>query len=255
VTTMTRCMVAVATTCVDVWRLGSCRSRAGRRHRAGRQDTAAMLPGIEVAEWRGRGLRYERLPRLVLRDHQTRQHRCRRWADLGRGSRPVGLFAARTRRRPELVVSPPTMGILSLPVKMQSVVRGLTADTLIFEENTERHRHRRPGGAQGRRANARPTEESISGGNLPTSNPVCYNGSGPTRTGRRRRLSHSPRPENPRHSHRHLRVDPMRYDEAESLLMMFMQGNEFRSTGTVTSAVRRTMTIPTPVFGQHGVRR
>jgi hypothetical protein len=35
--------------------------------------------------------------------------------------------------------------------------------------------------------------------------------------------------------------------------MMFLRGKESRSTATVTSAVRRTATIPTPVSGQHGV--
>ena len=46
------------------------------------------------------------------------------------------LFADRTRRRLELALSPPAMGVVSLPVKMQSVVRALTADTLSFGENT-----------------------------------------------------------------------------------------------------------------------
>jgi hypothetical protein len=44
--------------------------------------------------------------------------------------------AARTRGRPELVVSTLTMGILSLRVKMQPVVRALTADTFSFERST-----------------------------------------------------------------------------------------------------------------------
>jgi hypothetical protein len=35
--------------------------------------------------------------------------------------------------------------------------------------------------------------------------------------------------------------------------MMFLRGKESRSTATVTSAVRRTATIPTPVSGQRGV--
>jgi hypothetical protein len=35
--------------------------------------------------------------------------------------------------------------------------------------------------------------------------------------------------------------------------MMFLRGKESRSTATVTSAVRRTATIPAPVSGQHGV--
>jgi hypothetical protein len=37
--------------------------------------------------------------------------------------------------RLELVISPPTAGILALPVKMQPVVRTLTADTLSFVPN------------------------------------------------------------------------------------------------------------------------
>jgi hypothetical protein len=45
---------------------------------------------------------------------------------------------------------------------------------------------------------------------------------------------------NPRQDHHHLRVDPMRYDHTESLLMMFLEGKEFRSTGTMTSAIRRS---------------
>jgi hypothetical protein len=48
--------------------------------------------------------------------------------------------AARTRRRPELVVSTPTMGISSLMVKMQPVVRALTADTFSFERSTRGRR-------------------------------------------------------------------------------------------------------------------
>jgi hypothetical protein len=100
------------------------------RHRSNR------APGTKVAEWRGRGLRSERLPPLVLRDYHTGQHPSWRSADLGRGSRPVGRVAARTSRRLVLVVSPPAVGILSLPVKMQSVVRALTADTVIFEATT-----------------------------------------------------------------------------------------------------------------------
>src|ERR1700731_4242500 len=83
------------------------------------------------------------------------------------------LFAGRTRRRLELVLSPPAMGVVSLPVKMQSVVRALTADTLSFDENT--------------------------------------------------------------------------------LSAVVRGGKESRSTATVTSAVRRPATIPTPVSGQHGV--
>jgi len=35
--------------------------------------------------------------------------------------------------------------------------------------------------------------------------------------------------------------------------MMFLRGKESRSTATVTSAVRRPATIPTPVSGQRGV--
>ncbi|HXO50545.1 MAG TPA: hypothetical protein VN888_05860 [Mycobacterium sp.] len=73
------------------------------------------------------------------------------------------LFAGRTRRRLELVLSPPAMGVVSLPVKMQSVVRALTADTLSFDENTLSAIVRV--GPHGRRANARPTEESIGSGN------------------------------------------------------------------------------------------
>lgn len=74
--------------------------------------------------------------------------------------------AARTRRRLELVVSTPTMGILSLRVKMQPVVRALTADTLSFERSTIDTIV--SVGPQGRRANARPTEESIGDGNCRT---------------------------------------------------------------------------------------
>jgi hypothetical protein len=80
------------------------------------------------------------------------------------------LFAGRTRRRLGLVLSPPAVGVVSLPVKMQSVVRALTADTVSFDENIFRREHierRRPGGAQGR-ANARPTEENTGSGNCRT---------------------------------------------------------------------------------------
>jgi hypothetical protein len=157
------------------------------RHRSNR------APGTKVAEWRGRGLRSERLPPLVLRDYHTGQHPSWRSADLGRGSRPVGRVAARTSRRLVLVVSPPAVGILSLPVKMQSVVRALTADTVIFEATTLSTT--RPGGAPGRRANARPTEESIGVGNCQTRIRRCHNGSGPTRKADVDGYPHSPRPE------------------------------------------------------------
>jgi hypothetical protein len=79
------------------------------------------------------------------------------------------LVAARTRRRVELVVRAPTMGILSLPVKMQPVVRALTADTLSFEPNRMSTIDTVvPVGRQGRRANARPTEEGIGDANCRT---------------------------------------------------------------------------------------
>jgi len=67
------------------------------------------------------------------------------------------------------VVRAPTMGILSLPVKMQPVVRALTADTLSFEPTTMTIIDTIvSAGRQGRRANARPTEESIGDGNCRT---------------------------------------------------------------------------------------
>ena len=98
----------------------------------------------------------------VPRDRRTGGHRSWRSPDLGRGLRLVGLLAGRTRRRLELVLSPPAR-VVSLPVKMQSVVRALTADTLSFDENTLSAIVRV--GPQGRRADARPTEESIGSGN------------------------------------------------------------------------------------------
>jgi hypothetical protein len=88
-------------------------------------------------------VRDDRLPGLVLR-----------------------VVRGRTRRRLESVLSPPAMGVVSLPVKMQFVVRALTADTLSFDENTLSAVVRV--GPQGRRANARPTEENTGSGNCRT---------------------------------------------------------------------------------------
>jgi hypothetical protein len=107
---MTRGIVAIATICADVSRLGSGRSGAGS------QDIAAS-----------------------------------------------------TRRRPELVASPPTMELSSLPVKTQPVVRALTADALSFIPSTTNSIDTIvPVAPQGGRANARPTEESTGDGNCRT---------------------------------------------------------------------------------------
>ncbi|MDT7763136.1 MAG: hypothetical protein QOC63_2556 [Mycobacterium sp.] len=63
---------------------------------------------------------------------------CANVSRLGSGRSGAGSqdIAAGTRRRSAFVACPPTTGLLSLPVKMQPVVRALTADTLSFIPNT-----------------------------------------------------------------------------------------------------------------------